>query len=103
MEDYPPEYTEHNLPLVLLSGLGHEESFSNRNGGSGTKLAIQTPECEGERASHLLQQFLSRDGALSAWNSSTLPGPNGSIKYRMQPIGRVRTSNGPSHFYYVEN
>jgi hypothetical protein len=88
MDDLPSEYTEHNLPLLVLSGLGHDgdSRFANN---SGTRLAIQTSQCEGERASNLRQQFVARDGSGSAWNAGTLPGPNGSLRYRMQPIGRV--------------
>lgn len=88
MDDLPKEYTEHNLPLFVLSGLGHENDLGVQRS-SGTRLAIQSPECEGERASNLRQQFIARDGSVSAWNASTLPGPNGSMKYHMQTIGRV--------------
>lgn len=88
MDDLPTEYTEHNLPLLVLSGLGHDGDSGSQSS-SGTRLAIQTPECEGDRAGNLLQQFVARDGSGSAWNANTLPGPNGSVKYRMQPIGRV--------------
>jgi hypothetical protein len=95
MDDLPLAYTEHNLPLLVLSGLGHDGD-SGVVSTSGTRLAIQTPECEGERAGNLRQQFLTRDGSGSAWNANTLPGPNGSLKYRIQSIGRVGT---PSHFW----
>lgn len=88
MDELPTEYAEHDLPLLVLSGLGHDGD-SNMQNVSGTRLAIQTPECEGERAINLRQQFLARDGRGSAWNTSSLPGPNGSLKYNMQSVGRV--------------
>jgi hypothetical protein len=88
MDDLPTGYTEHNLPLVVLSGLGHESDLGVQSS-SGTRLVIQNPECEGDRASNLRQQFVARDGSLAAWNASTLPGPVGSMKYHMRPIGRV--------------
>ena len=88
MDELPTEYTEHDLPLLVLSGLGHDGDSDMQNV-SGTRLAIQTPECEGERAINLRQQFLARDGRGSAWNTNCLPGPNGSLKYHMQSVGRV--------------
>ena len=88
MDELPTEYTEHDLPLLVLSGLGHDGDANVQNV-SGTRLAIQTPECEGERAVNLRLQFLARDGSGSAGNASNLPGPNGSLKYHMQSIGRV--------------
>lgn len=94
MEDLPEEYTQHNLPLVLLSGLGLGDCVlqdPNAKQSNGTRLVINTPECVGERAPQLLDQFVKRDGSLSAWNAGTLPGPGGSIRYSMKPIGRVGT------------
>jgi len=93
MDDLPTEYTEHDLPLLVLSGLGHDGGSNVKNIG-GTRLAIQTPECEGERAINLRQQFVARGGSGSAWNASALPGPNGSLKYHMQPVGRVGMPSG---------
>lgn len=96
MEAYPEELVEHNLPLVLLSGLGSgptaEESTLalNRQGG-GTKILLNSPECPGDRVTSLLNQFLQLDGSGLAWNSSTLPGPTGTVKYRIRAIGRVGT------------
>lgn len=100
MEDLPIDYTDHNLPLVLLSGLDDGEHVGTGGHGvprqeSGTKLVIQSPACEGERARHLLQQFINRDGSISAWNAGSLPGPVGSMKYRMQAIGRVSLIQKP--------
>lgn len=90
MEDFPEEYTQHNLPLVLLSGLGlGDGALQDSKQSSGTRLLINTPECEGERSAQLLDQFVKRDGTLSAWNAGILPGPVGYIKYLMKPIGRV--------------
>jgi trafficking protein particle complex subunit 11 len=93
MEAYPREYVEHNLPLVFLSGLG-EQAISNNVAipqlqESGTKFSGTSPECTGDRAGILLQQFLILDGSDRPWNASSLPGPTGNLKYRMRTIGRV--------------
>ena len=79
MEDLPEEYTQHNLPLVLLSGLGLGDGVlqdPNAKQSNGTRLLINTPECVGERVPQLLDQFVKRDGSFSAWNAGTLPRPN---------------------------
>ena len=103
MEAYPPEYVEHNLPLVLLSGLGERRdkplaSYEALQQESGTRIAASSPECSGERAQQLLSQFKQLDGGELSWNGTSLPGPTGSLKYRMKAIGRVRgmaTANCP--------
>lgn len=94
MDDLPVGYTDHNLPLVLLSGLDDADHTGTGGNGvprqeSGTKLVIQSAACEGEKARHLLQQFVKRDGSNSAWNAGNLPGPVGSMNYCMKAIGRV--------------
>ena len=97
MEAYPAQYTEHNLPLVLLSGLGERLSDSGNEASiprreSGTKLACNSPECEGERATGLLQHFHRLDGRDAPWNSQALSGPAGALKYYMKAIRRVGTA-----------
>lgn len=96
MEDFPTEYRVHNLPLVLLSGLGQPENAGNNiqqppRQESGTRLAFASPECKGQKAKLLLQQFSKHDGSDRAWNAGSLPGPQGNMKYCMKPIGRVGT------------
>ena len=97
MQAYPPQYTEHNLPLILLSGLGEQQDGANTGSSiprpeSGTKFACSSPECDGERARNLLHQFLRLDGRDAAWNSQALSGPSGALKYYMKAIGRVGTA-----------
>lgn len=94
MEDLPKEYTEHNLPLVLLSGLGED---SGPDGGraklpreeSGTRISLQSTECQGDRARALRQQLMHQDGRDLAWSAKALAGPTGTMKYAMKSIGRV--------------
>lgn len=96
MEAYPPQYVEHNLPLVLLSGLGEHEatdqtSTQPRKQESGAKIAIDSRECRNEQSKQLLQEFQALDGSGCAWNGVALPGPPASIRYRMKTIGRAYT------------
>ena len=94
MEAYPRQYTEHSLPLIILSGLGehqngHSPGTALPRQESGTKLSCSSLESEGERARTLLQQFLRFDGSNAPWNSQSLSGPSGMLKYSMKAIGRV--------------
>lgn len=97
MEALPSDAVEHELPLVLLSGLGEPATKEATSPGplsreSGTRLQISSPECKSEVAQSLLQQFMLLDGSKEAWNASALPGPGGKLYYRMKAIGRVRCS-----------
>ena len=94
MDVYPTEYVEHNLPLILLSGLGKPQHNASPETGparqeSGSRIQCSSPECSGERARLLLRHLIELDGTNRPWNSSTLPGPTGSMRYQMKPIGRV--------------
>ncbi|EMD01067.1 hypothetical protein BAUCODRAFT_194601 [Baudoinia panamericana UAMH 10762] len=94
MQAYPQTYTVHNLPLVLLSGLGQRDVDTPANIPrleSGTRIATASDVCTGDRASQLLDQFLRQDGSQQAWNATALPGPSAAMKYRMKAIGRTYT------------
>ncbi|KAK3704282.1 hypothetical protein LTR37_013956 [Vermiconidia calcicola] len=96
MEAYPDHYTEHNLPLVVLSGLGEQENVTSPGAilphqESGTKIQFASPECSGERADSLRQQLLQLDGSNLPWNASLLPAPSGLLGYKMKAIGRAYT------------
>jgi len=95
MEAFPPVYVEHNLPLVILSGLGERsETLSGLDDvkqESGTRIVTSSRECRGDRADQLLEQFLRQDGSQQPWNAGALPGPSGLLLYRMKTIGRVGT------------
>ena len=69
MDAYPPPYVEHNLPLVLLSGLGEEPAKDGAVTGpkrqeSGARIFTESPECQ---SSVLLQAFKSFDGSDYPW------------------------------------
>ncbi|KAF2722627.1 hypothetical protein K431DRAFT_338000 [Polychaeton citri CBS 116435] len=94
MEAYPNEYVEHNVPLILLSGLGQDDDGASnptpsQRQESGTRIVNNSPDCRNERAPQLLQGFLSRDGRDNAWNSTGFPGPTGPMRFKMQQIGRT--------------
>ncbi|KAI5369600.1 Putative trafficking protein particle complex subunit 11 [Septoria linicola] len=91
MEDYPPHYVQHNLPLILVSGFGELEearSLHTARQESGTRISTESPECLSDQASRLLQALRSLDGAERAWNSSALPGPDSAVRYKIKTVGR---------------
>lgn len=94
MEAYPLEYVEHNLPLVLLSGLGDGQQTDGIGARqeSGTRITQDSLRCVSQQADELLQQFLKQDGSDLPWNPTFLPGPAAALKYRMKAIGRVGTT-----------
>nr|POE74835.1 hypothetical protein CFP56_37366 [Quercus suber] len=88
MEDYPKAYVEHNLPLVIISGLADRRDdttiptpFQQE---SGARISTASPVCQSDKAHQLLQQLLARDGSEQPWNAASLPGPVGAIRYRMK-------------------
>lgn len=94
MDAYPLEYIEHNLPLVLLSGLGAQEGLENGSGQahhreSGTRLNASSPECCGEQAGHLLGSIRNLDGTDLPWNTPDQIAPTALLRYKMKAIGRV--------------
>ena len=94
MESYPQEYVEHNLPLVVVSGLGEAPTTVGSTTYAqeyGTRLHISALACAGEQAKTLLQQFLQLDGSELPWNWVSLPGPTGTLNYKIKPTGRVGT------------
>nr|POE47438.1 trafficking protein particle complex subunit 11 [Quercus suber] len=92
MEDYPRTYIEHNLPLIIISGLGDRRDDATASEAhrqeSGVRIFTSSPDCQSEKAHQLLQQFLARDGSEQPWNAASLPGPVGALYYRMKSIGR---------------
>ncbi|QIX01556.1 hypothetical protein AMS68_007073 [Peltaster fructicola] len=96
MEELPAEYTEHNLPYVLLSGLIDEDSQQQQAGSrqrqdSGTRIFADSPLCGEQRARSVLAQLLKWDGRHQPWNAISLPGPTGTLKYRLRSLGRSYT------------
>ncbi|KAK4560494.1 hypothetical protein LTR86_005691 [Recurvomyces mirabilis] len=96
MEAYPTAYTAHELPLLILSGLGDRPNAETSNQQahqqeSGARLVTASAECTGDRSKLLLEQFSKQDGNREAWNAQTLPGPQAHVKYRVRTIGRNYT------------
>ncbi|KAF4634060.1 hypothetical protein G7Y89_g4066 [Cudoniella acicularis] len=84
MDGYPPAYVAHNVPLVVISGLGSTDEKSRTNG-NGIRITSELPPVESEDASTLLRFFQENDAGSLAWNSREHSGRN---KLRAKSVGR---------------
>ncbi len=98
MEAYPADYLVHNLPFILLSGLGSAKSPSlvNSAGSSyplsshnGVVIKSDLPSLTGQSADQLLECFLKLDASNAAWNNRPTKGRMGLAGYRIKAVGRV--------------
>lgn len=97
MDAYPEDYVNHNLPLILLSGL--EAGVEDNNGSSvdypllaetGPRVFSDFPPLSGAVAEELRSALLEEDGSQKSWRSTA--SPNGTalqIRYKIKSIGRV--------------
>ncbi|KAI8936494.1 hypothetical protein NX059_006899 [Plenodomus lindquistii] len=95
MEAYPPDYVVHNLPFIVLSGLGtskeREPPASAQDvlpGRAVTIISAETPPVTSDRASELLQEFLSADGTHAPWNGRSFSRRGLTHGFRIRAVGR---------------
>jgi hypothetical protein len=96
MDAYPPDYVQHNLPFIVLSGL---ETTEEREppapiqhvlpGQAITFISTEIPPVTGEHAKQLLQEFLSVRGGDAPWNARGLNRRDNLIGFRIRTVGRV--------------
>ena len=96
MEAYPPDYVQHNLPLILLSGLA---ASNDGNGVSsdncrnllegGFRIKSDAPPLTGRGAEALLQNFLATTSSDEHANGSSIAREHQGGRYKIRSIGRV--------------
>ncbi|KAL1306723.1 hypothetical protein AAFC00_005389 [Neodothiora populina] len=99
MESYPEDYVQHNLPLLVLSGLPVDQDLaeSSENGNNsnssgnnnGLRLASNFPIISAPYADQLLDEFLKYDGASQSWSESAQNERAGVIGFKVASIGRT--------------
>ncbi|KAF2731171.1 hypothetical protein EJ04DRAFT_579327 [Polyplosphaeria fusca] len=94
MDAYPSEYVLHNLPFILLSGLGVEPELDPPThskhvlpGRAVTSVASEISALTGDRAQQLLQEFLSAEGGDAPWNARGVQRGN-RASFRFRAVGR---------------
>ncbi|KAJ5345852.1 hypothetical protein N7452_003856 [Penicillium brevicompactum] len=96
MEAYPEDYVNHNLPLVLLSGLEAGDDSEASSGyplltEKGTHIFSDFPPLSGGVAEELRSFFLQEDGTHMPWKSRVNVSGNtatANISYRIKSSGR---------------
>jgi trafficking protein particle complex subunit 11 len=95
MEAYPAHYTAHNLPLVVLSGLGSESSHDSLSPEEqdftrdGIIISSESPLLEEETEARLLQEFRKFDGTDKPWNGRIDKARGELIGFKVKAVGRV--------------
>ncbi|KAJ5587908.1 uncharacterized protein N7459_003673 [Penicillium hispanicum] len=89
MDAYPEDYVNHNLPLVLLSGL--EADSEDGSSSSRAQDLLRFSPLSGAVAEELRRVLLEEDGSQMPWRSTT--GSNGNpsspnMGYRIKSTGR---------------
>jgi solute carrier family 25 protein 38 len=96
MDAYPPEYAQHNLPFVVLSGLDTSEEAESPApvhnvlpGRASTTISSEVPTVTGDRAQQLLQEFMKADGRDAPWNGRALNQRGNQLGFMIRAVGRV--------------
>ncbi|PGH15836.1 hypothetical protein AJ79_02217 [Helicocarpus griseus UAMH5409] len=104
MDAYPPDYVGHNLPLILLSGLGFEpypdpqdNSTAAQDDGAeypllrahGIEIFSDFPLLTDSTAEKVLNALLSEDATGRPWNAKSEGLRSGAVGYRIKRVGRT--------------
>ena len=97
MEAFPEDYVEHNLPLIFLSGIGHDEQAASEPTGrsgnllkeGGFKIRTDVPPLTEPAAEIVLQAFLNFDSTNDAFNSTGASTRDRPGAFKIKRVGRV--------------
>lgn len=96
MEAYPPDFVVHNLPFIVLSGLGTSQELDSPApvqdalpGRAVTLINSDIPLVTGDRANELRQEFLGADGTKAPWNGRGFSRRGLTHGFRIRAVGRV--------------
>ncbi|KAF8867253.1 hypothetical protein BDZ45DRAFT_667224 [Acephala macrosclerotiorum] len=88
MDGYAPAYVAHNIPLLVVSGLGSQSAKNTALAESGPRITSEIPPVESEDATILRKHFEDSDGSNLAWNSREYSGRN---KFKVKLVERDYT------------
>ena len=98
MDGYPAHYVSHNLPLVILFGLGFTDPKPRDNieeqypllQEKGIYISSDLPSVSGSVGQELLNCFHDFDAKDAAWNNRPGKGKMGAVGFTYRSVGRVR-------------
>lgn len=85
MDGYGPACVAHNVPLLVISGLGQHSKEAIRKDG-GVRIASEIPVVESDDAATLLKHFRESDATNLPWNGREHSARN---KFKIKIVGRV--------------
>ena len=103
MDNYPLHYVSHNIPFVVLFGLGSPSPSPGPIFGPhvtveseypllverGIYISSDLPSVAGKAADELLQCFREFDAKDAAWNERPGKGKTGTMGFTYRSVGRV--------------
>jgi len=89
MDGYAPAYVAHNVPFLVISGLGSLPQDKSTAQDGAILIASEIPPVESEDAQVLLKHFKDSDAGDLAWNAREYSGRN---KFRVKTVGRVASA-----------
>jgi hypothetical protein len=88
MEAYPPQYTAHPYPLIILSGLAADTEES-ATPSTGPLITSNIPLVASPRKDELLQDFKKYEGSDEDWSGKHMRMLNPIVGYKFGIVGRV--------------
>ena len=103
MDGYPLHFVSHNIPFMILFGLGSPNPSSSHGHGphdtpeadypllleKGIYISSDLPNVTGKAADELLQCFRDFDAKDAAWNNRLGKGKTGTMGFTYRCVGRV--------------
>ena len=86
MDGYAPAYVAHNVPYLVVSGLGGAPRNHPDFPAEGVRIASDVPPVESEDAEAIIKNFNDTDAEGLAWNGRASGGRN---KFKVKIVGRV--------------
>ncbi|OJD13098.1 hypothetical protein AJ78_06403 [Emergomyces pasteurianus Ep9510] len=102
MDAFPPDYVDHNLPFILLSGLGSDpetdaqDKITLDDGAEypllqdgGVQIFSDFPLLTDSTAERVLNALLSEDATGRRWNAKSDGARAGAVGYKIKRVGRT--------------